>query len=131
MKQFFLFCLAVLGMSVCLVARAESVSQAMQRISHGAHSLMPPSIMQQTSGPVGNGMTVENGTPYALKIYFKGPISKVLTIAPHHSMGVRLLVGAYQVAVEAKSPRYIRILPFYGRQQYQANAHYWLKLYLR
>jgi mono/diheme cytochrome c family protein len=105
---------------------AETPEEAIRRIQAGRHSQMPPPTTAPASGPAGKGMTIENGTGYALHVHFSGPMNRTVVVADGKSESVELAVGDYQVAAEVPGST---IVPFYGRQAYQPFTHYWLKFY--
>ena len=121
----------LLAMALAGQAWAETPGQAVDRIKNGQHSTLPPPQSQYTDGPVGDGMTLENHTRFTMVFYFTGPTDKAVRVAPGKSVGVALVVGTYEVAVEAKNTGNVRVIPFYGRQEYGPDAHYWLKVYLQ
>jgi hypothetical protein len=111
---------------------AQTVAAAIARIRSGPHAEMPPAQAAVANGPEGEGMTIENGTAYPMRVYFSGPIQRSVSVPKGRSAGVELVVGNYEVAVEVvgETPG-VRIMPFYGRQTYEGNTHYWLKFYLQ
>lgn len=109
-------------------SRAESPSEAISRIRNGTHTQMPPPQTAYASGPMGKGMTIENGTGYLVKVHFDGPVSRTVDVPTGQSVGVDLVVGSYHVAAEVPGSR---IVPFYGEQIYQPHTHYWLKFFVQ
>jgi hypothetical protein len=109
----------------------KGVAAAIARIRRAPHTALPPAEMQMTTGPVGKGMTLVNSTPFSLRFYFHGPVSKMAAVPAHKSREVALTVGAYEVAVEAEPKPGYEIRPFYGRHTYQSDAHYWLKVFAK
>jgi hypothetical protein len=109
-------------------AHADAASAAISRIKSGAHSSMPIPETATATGDAGEGMTIQNGTNHTLYVYFVGPVHKAVKIPRGATKGVSLVVGSYQVAGEIP---HANVQPFYGRQTYAANTHYWLKFYLR
>lgn len=106
-----------------------NVKQAIERIKKGPHSTLAPPEVSHTNGPVGKGMTLENHTPFALVFYFLGPTQNTIEIAAGKTADIALVVGKYEVAVEAHNPPGVIVRPFYGHHDYGPDAHYWLKLY--
>jgi hypothetical protein len=84
---------------------------------------MPSPIQAPATGPVGEGVTIENNTGLPLAIYFLGPVSRVVQVNPKESRGVDLAVGAYEAAAEAADQA---VVPFYGVLRLEARTHYWL-----
>jgi hypothetical protein len=73
-------------------------------------------------------MTIENGTGHLLRVHFSGPITRTVDVPNGTSAGVDLAVGRYEVAAEVPQAP---IVPFYGKQEYRANTHYWLQFFVR
>ena len=107
----------------------RNVKQAVERIKKSPHSTLSPPEVRHTTGPVGKGMTLENHTPFALVFYFLGPTENMIEIAAGRTADIALVVGKYEVAVEAHNPPGVIVRPFYGRHDYGPDAHYWMKLY--
>jgi hypothetical protein len=109
----------------------KQIEQAIDRIKRGPHSSMPAATSRYSNGPVGKGMTLENRTPFDLVFYFKGPALEMAKVPAGKTADIALVVGKYEVAVEAEPKPGIRVQPFYGKHSYEANAHYWLKLWVK
>ncbi len=111
---------------------AQGAAEAIGRIRTGPHADMPPAQMSHASGAEGQGMTIENETGHAMMVYFSGPVQRSIQVPNGGSVGVELIVGGYEVAAEVlgNTPD-VSITPFYGRQTYETNAHYWLKFFLQ
>jgi hypothetical protein len=109
-------------------AHAETTAQAIDRIRSGSHSPMPAPEQAHTAGPVGKGMTIENGTGHLLRLHFGGPVARSVDVPDGDAVGVDLAVGAYDVAAEVPGER---IVPFFGHQAYEPGTHYWLKFFVR
>jgi hypothetical protein len=109
-------------------ARAEPTASAIERIRSGRHADMPPPQMAHAMGSAGKGMTIENGTGHVLRVHFSGPVTKSVDVPDGSSTGVELAVGAYEVAAEVPEAP---IVPFYGKQDYRPNTHYWLRFFVR
>jgi hypothetical protein len=106
----------------------ETADEAVKRIRSGRHSAMPPPVSRAATGPAGKGMTVENGTGHTVVIHFNGPVTRSVSVPNGLSSDVELVTGDYEVAAEVPGSR---IVPFYGRQSYAPNTHYWLKFFVR
>ncbi len=119
------FTFLLLGLCVH-VSIAETPERAIKRIRSGQHTPMPPPTTAPATGAAGKGMTIENGTGHILHVHFSGPVSRTVVVPDGRSESVELAVGDYQVAAEVPGSR---IIPFYGRQDYQPFTHYWLKFY--
>lgn len=115
----------IIGVQSALAGQTED---AINRIKNSQHSTMPAPAQAPAYGASGKGMTIENGTEYALMIYFIGPTTRTVTVPKNESVGVELAVGSYEVAAEVKDAN---VVPFYGTQDYKPNMHYWLKFYLQ
>lgn len=100
---------------------------AIARIKSGPHTSMPQPSTAPATGNAGEGMTIINGTGHTLYVYFDGPTSKTVKVPDGSQAGVTLVVGSYEVAGEIPGSH---ITPFYGRQSYEANTHYWLKFFV-
>lgn len=109
----------------------KQIEQAIDRIKRGPHSSMPPATSQYSDGPVGKGMTLENHTPFNLVFYFKGPVLDMAKVPAGKTADIALVVGRYELAVEAEPKPGVQVQPFYGKHGYEANAHYWLKLWMK
>ena len=66
-------------------------------------------------------MTVKNSTGYELTVFYDGPVSKKLTLAPGTSQEVELAPGAFHVAGRVTAGD---VLPFYGEESYASSAGY-------
>ena len=102
----------------------ESIIAAIERIRQGTHAEMPQPEQVRANGPVGDGITVENGTGTMLTVYFRGPTVEVVQVEPGASKGVALLVGNYEAAAELKDDS---VIPHYGSLSLAPNTHYWLR----
>jgi len=125
-------CLAIAGQAAAAPKRVDPVAQAINRIKRSAHVTMPAPQVKYTRGRAGKGMTLVNGTPFLLRFYFKGPVTKTVALKPGKSTDIALVVGRYEVAVEAKATkRNVVIRPFYGLHDYRTNSHYWVKIFIK
>jgi hypothetical protein len=88
---------------------------------------MPAPSTAHATGNAGEGMTIENGTGHTLYVYFDGPTSKTVKVPDGSQVDVALVVGSYQVAGEIPNSH---VRPFYGKQSYEDNTHYWLKFFI-
>ncbi len=100
---------------------------AIDRIRRGKHSSMPKAERAPATVSGSGGITLENGTNYTIRVYFGGPASRTITIAPRSSTKVDLGVGLYREAAEVLSST---ILPFYGYHYQERNADYHVKFYV-
>jgi hypothetical protein len=120
--------LTVIVTFASLPSACADAASAMQRIRSGPHSSMPMPETATAYGNEGEGMTIQNGTNKTLYVYFVGPVQKTVVIKPGATAGVSLVVGNYEVAVEIPNAH---VTPFYGKQSYKSDTHYWLKFFLR
>lgn len=122
--------LSTIGMVILTpdLSYGESPAEAISRIRQRPHAQMPPPQTTYARAPAGKGMTIENGTGYLLKVHFSGVANHTVEVPDGKSVGVDLVVGNYEVAAEVPGSS---ITPFYGKQAYQPNTHYWLKFYVQ
>jgi hypothetical protein len=73
-------------------------------------------------------MTVENSTAYELSVFYDGPVSKKLTLAPGASQTIDLAPGAFHVAGRVSASD---VLPFYGEETYAGSASYSETFYIQ
>ena len=93
----------------------------------GAAQLEPRARpLGQTTMTVQNS-TVQNSAAYELSVFFDGPISKKLTLAPGSSQDLDLAPGIFHVAGRVAVAN---VLPFYGEETYAGSARYSLKFYI-
>lgn len=102
----------------------DAARTAIERIRHGRFITMPSPASSPTAGPVGRGLTIQNVTVHALRIYFVGPTTRVIDVPAGAALSVELVVGAYELAAEVPNTT---VVPFYGKHTYEMNLHYWLK----
>jgi hypothetical protein len=100
------------------------VRSAIARIKAGPHSQLPELARSVATGPVGEGLTIENGTGKPLTVYFLGPITRIVRVEAGESAGVSLVVGQYDAAAELQDPA---VIPFYGSLRFEVRTHYWLR----
>jgi TPR repeat protein len=107
-----------------------TVHDETEKIRIGPHAQMPPAQRSATSGTVWGTttMTVQNSTPYELTVFYDGPVSKKLILAPGASQVVNLAPGAFHVAGRVSAPD---VLPFYGEESYDGSASYSETFYIR
>ncbi len=105
----------------------KDAESAIDRIRRGQHSPMPQAERAPAGVSGSGGVTLENGTNYTIRVYFGGPASRTITIAPRSSTKVDLGVGLYRDAAEVLRST---ILPFYGYHYQERNADYHVKFYV-
>lgn len=104
----------------------NDVATAIDRIRGGPHSRLPDLEKRIATGPVGRGVTIENGTSQVLTAYFRGAVVRTVEIQGQASTDVELTVGRYEVAAEMRDGG---ALPFYGELIFESDAHYWLRFF--
>jgi hypothetical protein len=72
-------------------------------------------------------MHVTNSTAYELSVFFDGPVSNKLTLAPGSSQDLDLAAGAFHVAGRVGAAD---VLPFYGEDRYEGSARYSMTFYI-
>jgi len=100
-----------------------SVHDEVEKIRGGTYSPLPPAQISASGTRVWGGttMTVKNSTGYELTVFYDGPVSKKLTLAPGTSQEVELAPGAFHVAGRVTAGD---VLPFYGEESYASSAGY-------
>jgi hypothetical protein len=106
----------------------DPVKEGIDRIQRGKHIPIPPQTIKPTPGVAGTRVTITNGTGNTLRIYFRGPVSRLLEVPNGQSREVSLVAGRYQLAAETSNPR---IIPFYAERTYAPNTSYQSRFYLR
>lgn len=107
-----------------------TISDEFGKIKSGPHTSMPHAQRSTASDAGTSGrttMTVQNSTAYELSVFFKGPVSKKLTLAPGASQDVDLEPGTFEVGGRVAAAN---VLPFYGEETYAGSASYSLKFYI-
>jgi TonB family protein len=111
-------------------ASAEPTAhEEVEKIRSQPHGQMPPAQIS-TVAPTLSGttaMTVKNSTPYELSVFYDGPVSKKLTLAPGTSQTLDLVPGAFHVAGRVSAAN---VLPFYGEETYAGSASYSATFYI-
>jgi hypothetical protein len=72
-------------------------------------------------------MTIRNSTAYELSVFYDGPISKKLTMAPRASQVLDLAPGRFRVAGRVAAAD---VLPFYGEESYTGSTRYSVEFYI-
>jgi hypothetical protein len=107
-----------------------TVRDEIEKIRLGKHGAMPPAQRAETGAPAGSGrttMTVKNSTAYELSVFFDGPVSTKLTLAPGGSQEVELAAGGFHIAGRVAAAN---VLPFYGEESYAGSARYSMNFYI-
>jgi hypothetical protein len=107
-----------------------TISDEVDKIGSLPHTSPPPAQRSTASDAGVSGrttMTVQNSTSYELSVFFDGPVSKKLTLAPGASQDVDLEPGTFQVAGRVAAAN---VLPFYGEETYAGSARYSVKFYI-
>jgi hypothetical protein len=103
-----------------------TVHDEVEKIRVGRFAPMPPAqISALPSVPGRTTMTVKNSSAYELSVFFDGPVSKKLILAPGSSQDLDLAPGAFHVAVRAAAAN---VLPSYREDTYVGSASYTLTL---
>jgi TPR repeat protein len=119
------------GCSTLSAASAEpTVHDEVEKIRSGTYAPMPPAQRSSVSGAASGGttMTVLNSTAYQLSVFYDGPVSTKLTLAPGASQTIDLAPGAFHVAGRVSAAD---VLPFYGEETYIGSASYSETFYIR
>src|SRR5450759_4812608 len=91
---------------------------------------MPPAQRATVSAPTVSGrttMTVKNSTAYELSVFFDGPVSQKLTLAPGSSQDLDLAPGTFRVGGRIAAAH---VLPFYGEETYSGSTRYSVEFYI-
>ncbi len=108
-----------------------TVHDEVEKIRSLPHGAMPPAQLnynQNAPGASGRTiMTVKNSTLYELSVFFDGPISKKLTLAPGQFQDLYLAPGSFHVAGRIASAN---VLPFYGEEVYTGSTRYSMTFYI-
>jgi hypothetical protein len=110
------------------IMRTDPTKEAIDRIRLGRITGMPPPTSQATPGVAGTRMTIENRTGYTLRVYFRGPASRLVEVPNGQAREVSLVAGPYQVAAETLDRK---VTPFYGEDTYQPQRSYKFSFYIR
>jgi hypothetical protein len=108
-----------------------TVRDEVEKIRSGRYAPMPPAQRAAVSAPAVSGrttMSVKNSTAYELSVFFDGPVSQKLTLAPGSSQDLDLAPGTFHVAGRVVAAN---VLPFYGEETYAGSARYSLEFYIR
>lgn len=105
------------------------------RIRNSQHAQLPPLTAERQIRGQRSEITIENGTPYGLRISIVGPEIKLLTIPSGQSRSLNLNLGAYEVGFEATgiNPRTsgIRVMPLYSVWRIDNGVVYSVRLFMR
>ncbi|MGD0500172.1 MAG: hypothetical protein ABSC23_17245 [Bryobacteraceae bacterium] len=107
-----------------------TIHDEVEKIRTGSHAPMPPAQRAAGSALTAFGrttMTVKNSTAYELSVFFEGPVSQKLTLAPGASRDVDLAAGTFHVAGRVVAAN---VLPFYGEETYAGSASYSVTFYI-
>jgi hypothetical protein len=100
---------------------AAAVRQEIASIRGSSHQAMPPTQASARALGGQTSMTIENGTQYTLFVFFSGPASQKLQVAPGQSQTVQLGPGNYEIAAKVSEAS---VVPFYGQQSLNQNTEY-------
>jgi hypothetical protein len=107
-----------------------TVHDEVEAIRSGTHAAMPPAQRSTESIPavsVRTTMNIKNSTAYELSVFFDGPVSQKLTLAPGASQDLDLAPGTFRVAGRVAAAN---VLPFYGEETYAGSARYSVTFYI-
>jgi hypothetical protein len=108
-----------------------TIHDEVEKIRRGSYSPMPAAQRSPAAVPSGAAgrttMTVRNSTQHSLSVYFDGPVSRSLILAPGSSQTLDLAPGAFHVAGRVDASN---VLPFYGDDTYQGSVAYTLNFYI-
>ncbi len=91
----------------------ESVSSAIDRISHGRYQELPAPRSSTASEDQKMGWSVTNDTDYTLHVYLNGPVSREISIPSGETRSLDIPAGSYRIAASVNDPN---VDPFYGRR---------------
>ena len=101
-----------------------TVGDEVEKVRSGRYAPMPPAQRATVSAPTVSGrttMTVKNSTAYELSVFFDGPVSQKLTLAPGSSQDLDLAPGTFHVAGRVAAAH---VLPFYGEETCAGSTRY-------
>jgi hypothetical protein len=108
-------------------ALPKSIQYEIERIRNGPHAAMPLAEAAPSALDGQTSMTLENGTSCTLSLFFSGPASQRMQLAPGGSQTVYLSPGNYELAARVSCPN---VIPFYGTQTLAANTRYSENFYI-
>lgn len=126
-RRFLMMGALLVALAAPATAGPDNVSRNLDRIRAGAPGSLPPLETARATGGKGRGMTIVNDTPYALRCFFRGPVSKEVRVPRKSSKDVVLVVGRYDVGIDFPGAP---VRPLFGRQEYAPRTHYWLKVFI-
>ena len=109
------------------VSSTDVVSSAIDKIRNQPHSAIPRAESIVPDDPRDSGVRIENATGHTLTVYFSGPASPTITIAPGDSAMARLPEGRYEMAAEVP---HSAIQPFYGRHTQEVDTQYRFRFFV-
>jgi hypothetical protein len=105
-----------------------TIHDEIEKIRQGQFSPMPPAQRSTAGAAWGKTtMTVQNSTAYELTVFYDGPVSMRMTLAPSASQTIDLAPGAFHVAGRVSASN---VLPFYGEETYAGSASYSESFYI-
>jgi hypothetical protein len=110
--------------------REPTVRDEVEKIRSGRYAPLPPAqgSAANTGGMSGRTtMTIRNSTAYELSVFYDGPISNKLTLAPGASQELDLAPGRFRVAGRVAAAN---VLPFYGEESYGGSTRYSVEFYI-
>jgi hypothetical protein len=97
----------------------DPVKRAIERILGHKVETLPPPTSRPASGVTGTQVTFKNHTGHHLRVYLRGPVSRLVEVPNGQTREVSLVAGRYQVAAETSDRK---ITPFYGEHSYQPQT---------
>jgi hypothetical protein len=122
--------LPIVGTMLPTESTEPTVRDEVEKIRSGRYAPMPTAQRATVSAPAFSGrttMTVKNSTAYELSVFFDGPVSQKLTLAPGSSQDLDLAPGTFHVAGRVAASN---VLPFYGEETYSGSARYSVEFYI-
>ena len=118
------------GASATAEPAETTAHDEVEKIRSGTYAPMPPAERTTTGSAVSGRttMTVQNSTAYQLSVFYDGPVSMKLNLAPGASQTIDLAPGAFHIAGRVSAAD---VLPFYGEETYAGSASYSATFYIR
>ena len=110
-------------------SNGSTVHEEVEKIRSGSFAPMPSAQLssERPAVPGRTMMTVQNSTAYQLSVFYDGPASNSLSLAPGETRNLELMPGAYHVAGRVSASD---VLPFYGEETYASSASYSVTFYI-
>lgn len=107
----------------------KSISDEVDTINSGPHQTAPNSMRAADGSGISGRttMSIHNSTGYELSLFYDGPISAKIVLAPGAVKELDLAPGRFRVAGRVPSTT---VLPFYGEETYFASTRYSVEYYI-